>query len=225
VLRDRPDELATRAALTPHSRAEYRACSVWIRDPNREPVDDLETARRVWVCLNQGRAGVLRASGWRHYVNPAGSSSSMPDYLAGYVGRMCPAAERLAGVTLESVAALDLIVKYGREPAALLYVDPPYLGSTRPGTYGKDAYRHELKTEAEHRELAEALRGARAAVVLSGYPSPLYDEQLYPDWHRVTFPASTGQGGTWENRTEVLWSNRPLDTARQRSLFDSEDVS
>jgi hypothetical protein len=31
-------------------------------------------------------------------------------------------------------------------------------------------------------------------------------------WHCVTFPASTGQGGTWAGRTEVLWSNRPLQT-------------
>lgn len=48
------------------------------------------------------------------------------------------------------------------------------------------------------------------AVVLSGYPSDLYDLELYPDWHRHTLPASTGQGGTWANRTEVLWANRPL---------------
>jgi DNA adenine methylase len=34
-------------------------------------------------------------------------------------------------------------------------------------------------------------------------------------------PASTGQGGTWANRTEVLWSNRPLRTD-QPSLFDQE---
>ena len=54
-------------------------------------------------------------------------------------------------------------------------------------------------------------------MVLSGYPSPLYDEELFPDWHRVTFAASTGQGGTWENRTEVLWSNRPLGGL---TLFD-----
>jgi DNA adenine methylase len=47
-------------------------------------------------------------------------------------------------------------------------------------------------------------------VVLSGYPSDLYNRRLYPDWHRTSFPASTGQGGTWANRTEVLWSNRPL---------------
>lgn len=70
-----------------------------------------------------------------------------------------------------------------------------------------------MRAEKDHRELAEALHAARAAVVLSGYPSDLYDNELYADWERVDFAASTGQGGTWANRTEVLWSNRPFTAA------------
>jgi DNA adenine methylase len=65
-------------------------------------------------------------------------------------------------------------------------------------------------TEADHRELAMALHTARAAVVLSGYASDLYDLELYPDWHRLEMAAGTGNGGEWRDRTEVLWSNRSL---------------
>lgn len=72
----------------------------------------------------------------------------------------------------------------------------------------------------EHRELAEVLRAARAAVVLSGYPSPLYDE-LYAGWDRVDLAARTNQGGTDNARTEVIWCNRPLGA--HRSLFDLDD--
>lgn len=60
----------------------------------------------------------------------------------------------------------------------------------------------------ERRELADALHRCRAAAVLSGYPSDLYDCELYANWHRHTMAASTGQRGTWASRTEVLWSNR-----------------
>lgn len=60
------------------------------------------------------------------------------------------------------------------------------------------------------RGLAESLHAARAAVVLSGYPSDLYDRDLYPGWDRHSIATSTGQGGAWDARTEVLWSNRPL---------------
>jgi DNA adenine methylase len=213
VLRSRPTELARACALTPHSRVEYDG-SVGL-----DARDELELARAVFVKLTQGRSGRLKRTGWRHYVDPAGCSVGMPGYLAGYVDRMAPAIERLQNVTLECRPALDVIEKYGAEPDVLLYVDPPYLGSTRAND---NAYRCEMRTEAEHRELAEALHAARAAVVLSGYASDLYDRELYAGWDRHTIAATTGQGGKWQNRTEVLWSNRPLGV--QASLFDALEV-
>jgi DNA adenine methylase len=201
VLRERPVEFERACALTPHSRAEYQTAVDLDAD------NDLELARQVFIKLTQGRSGRLRRTGWRHYVNPAGCSVGMPGYLAGYVERMAPAVERLQHVSLECMPALDIIAKYGVEPDVLLYVDPPYLGSTRAND---NAYRHEMRSEVEHRELAEALHAARAAVVLSGYPSDLYDRELYAGWDRHSMAAGTGQGGKWDNRTEVLWSNRPL---------------
>lgn len=200
VLRDRPTDLARVCALTPHSRAEHRAAY--------EPVtDELEQARRVWVQLTQGRGSIRTSTGWRHYVDPAGSGTSMPDYLQGYIGRITAAAERLAGVSLECQPALEMVERYGRSPNVLLYVDPPYLGSSRVS----GGYVHEMRGEAEHRELAAALRDCRASVVLSGYDSPLYAE-LYDGWHVSRINTMTGQGGTRQDRTEVLWINRaPLD--------------
>lgn len=213
VLRDRTAELERACALTPHSRDEYMAC----RDA--EPVgDELETARRVWLLLTQGRGGTLRGSrtGWRHFVTPRGSSIGMPGYLDGYLARIAPAACRLRQASLESMPAIDLIEKYGNDTEVLLYVDPPYLGSTRG--WG-DNYKHELKTDGEHRDLARALHACTASVVLSGYPSPLYDDELYPTWSRVEIASMTGNGVD-KARTEVLWSNRPIGHAP--TLFDQD---
>lgn len=208
VLRDQPDELARRCALTPHSLAEFQDA-----DDADECVGELEQARRLWVRLTQGRAGVLRRTGWRHFVAPGRSSHAMPEYLAGYVDRMAAVAERLHHVSLECRPALELIQWYGRSPDVLLYADPPYLQSVRCS----GAYRHEMADD-EHHALATALRAAKAAVVLSGYPSPLYDE-LYDGWHRTEMTSGTGQNaGTWGNRTEVVWSNRPFP-AMQADLF------
>ncbi|OXS35416.1 DNA adenine methylase [Streptomyces sp. XY006] len=198
VLRERPTELLRACALTPHGRAELAATF--------EPAaDDLELARRIWSRLAQGRSGTLRNTGWRHYIDPAGSATSMPGYMDGYVDRLAAAAERLHAVSLETLPALTLIGKYGAQPDVLLYVDPPYLGTTRPWSN----YRIEMKTEGEHRELAAALADCRAAVVLSGYDSPLYAE-LYDGWHRYTQQTMTGNATSAKARTEVLWSNRPL---------------
>lgn len=202
VLRDRAADLERVCALTPHARAEHTAACA--------PADDeVERARRVWVRLTQGRAGTLRSTGWRHHQDPGGSSVSMTGYLRGYVTRIAPAAARLAAVSLECRPALEVIGTYGRHPGVLLYVDPPYLGTVRTSTN----YRHEMPAEGEHRQLADALRAARAAVVLSGYDSPLYQD-LYGGWHRAEICTGSGQGGRWSARTEVLWSNRPFGAGR-----------
>lgn len=211
VLRDRPADLIRACALTPHSRDELAAA----HEPVTDPGGELELARRIWCRLAQGRAGTLRNTGWRHYIDPAGSATGMPDYMAAYVDRLAAAAERLRRVSLESMPALDLIAKYGGHEDVLLYVDPPYLGTTRPWSN----YRIEMKGEDEHRELAAALADCKAAVVLSGYASPLYDE-LYDGWHRADHQTMTGNAKTAKDRTEVLWSNRVL--AGRLSLFDDE---
>ena len=198
VLRDQPDALMRMCTLTPHSRAELNLC--------REPMDgltDLEVARRVWSQLAQGRAGRRSRTGWRSYVDGETTTSGMDAYLRGYVRRMPAAAERLARVQLECKPALDVIDLYGRAATTLLYVDPPYLGTTRKSLQ----YLHEMHDDAAHEALSEALNQTRAQVVLSGYHSQLYD-RLYRDWRRVEIAASTQQLGTASaSRTEVIWCN------------------
>jgi DNA adenine methylase len=216
VLRDRPEDLQRVCWLTPHSRAENEMSKDLAAD------DDVELARLVWVRLTQGRGGQMLRTGWRFYQDPRGSHSSMPDYLDAYLGRMAPAAARLRGVTLECGDALRIIERYGEHPRNLLYVDPPYLGSLRTedhrGFRRGSRYAHELLSDDDHRGLAKALDGCRAAVVLSGYDSPLYGE-LFGGWYRAEIATQTGNGGSDRARTEVLWSNRQFP---QGTLFDLE---
>lgn len=203
VLRDKPVELARVCALTPHGRAEHQAAFV-----AEEGIGDVEVARRVWVRINQGRSGTLRKTGWRYYVNPGGTNLSMAGYLEAYVERMAAAAERLHRVSLECRPGLELVEAFGAFDTVCLYVDPPYLGSTR----ASGSYQTEMADEASHAVLLEALLRARAAVVLSGYASDLYDTAL-KGWTRIEIPTLTGQGGTRQERTEVIWSNRQIDAS------------
>ena len=83
----------------------------------------------------------------------------------------------------------------------LFYVDPCYLGSTRASS---TCYLHELRTEQEHRKLAELLHKTRGQVVLSGYRSDLYEE-LYGDWQCFTKESRTASNTT---KIECLWVNR-----------------
>lgn len=211
VLRDRPDELVRACALTPHSRAELTEA----RATDLTGLDDVEVARLVWVQISQARGGTMRSTGWRAYIDPGGTKTSMPGYLDAYVDRMALCARRLHNVSLESRPALEIIAKYGQASRCCLYVDPPYLGTTRSN--GGNGYRLEMRDQERHIELLDALQECRATVVLSGYHSDLYAHAL-AGWDRVEIPTITGQATTNAARTEVLWSNRPIST--QWSLFD-----
>jgi len=80
----------------------------------------------------------------------------------------------------------------------LIYCDPPYLHSTRSSN---TRYRYEY-TESQHKELLTLLRQINTSIILSGYPSQLYND-LLPDWKSYEFQVMT-RGGV---RTEKLWYN------------------
>ena len=83
----------------------------------------------------------------------------------------------------------------GRE---LVYSDPPYLLHTR--TSGR-RYRFDYE-ERDHADLLALLKHLPCPVILSGYPSVLYDEQL-ADWRTLELQVMN-QAGV---RTEKLWFN------------------
>ena len=101
----------------------------------------------------------------------------------------------------------------------LHYVDPPYPKQTRGD--GRDDYAVELSDDG-HRELAKLLRSLKGIVVLSGYACPLYDEELFSDWHRVE-RATPADGA--RPRVEVLRLNASAQSVlesrkAQRTMFD-----
>lgn len=112
--------------------------------------------------------------------------------------------DRLQNVLIEHRDALFLLDKYDRSDT-LFYVDPPYLMSTR--SKKSIMYPFEM-TEEDHIKLAEVLHSRIGMVVLSGYPSQLYDE-LYSDWKTV-LKSSTAQNG--HGRVECLWLSPNIRT-------------
>ena len=94
--------------------------------------------------------------------------------------------------------AADFLTARRFEGHEVIYCDPPYLASTRRR---KRIYVHDY-TEQDHLRLLETLRKLHCRVVLSGYPSHLYDEWLR-DWNTRSFLSKTHNG----LRCEVLWFN------------------
>lgn len=192
TLRDRGDELEEACSLTPHSREEYR-----LAKKGPEPADDIENARQLWLLYCQSISASYEGAGWRA---PGPSRKSPGQHFSRFHERFEGLRERLAHVTLENTDALRLIERFIDDPGTLLYVDPPYLDSTRSG----GEYLHDMSSEIEHEALLQMLRNHKGPVVLSAYQSDLYEE-LLDGWTRIAMDTFTQSG---QERTEILYMNR-----------------
>jgi hypothetical protein len=112
------------------------------------------------------------------------------------------------GDGIQWLERMDSRIEEGDAHDWLVYCDPPYLPETR---VKKRIYKHELTAE-RHVELLRRLNRLDCRVMVSGYPSKLYDQYL-ARWHVETREVVT-RGGTM--RTECLWCN--FDPARAQSL-------
>jgi DNA adenine methylase len=109
-------------------------------------------------------------------------------------------AGREPGTSAIAGDALKILPRLGLGPDALAYCDPPYLLSTRSG---RRYYQHEL-SEPDHDRLLAVLQELPCRVMLSGYPSELYDRELR-SWRCQLYRMRT-RGKTV---TEALWCNFP----------------
>lgn len=86
---------------------------------------------------------------------------------------------------------------------AVIYCDPPYVHSTRTSRHG---YKFEM-TDEQHASLLALLQEMPCHVLLSGYPSKLYAQEL-KSWRCISYRTRT-RGRTL---TECLWCNFPEPT-------------
>jgi DNA adenine methylase len=201
VLRDRESaaELRRLLALTPWARGEFEAS--YERSP-----DPVEQARRTIVRCFMAHGSTSRRrgrTGFRAGSHPGRRGGGFGDWR-GYHDALDSFTDRLHGVVIESRAAVDVIARYDASDA-LIYADPPYPVDTRSSIRcdgdTERAYAHDLSDD-DHRELAGVLHQSRAAVIVSGYPCRLYDDELYAGWRREERKARADGGRA---RTEVVW--------------------
>jgi DNA adenine methylase len=214
-------DLVRACQLTPYARDEF----VLAYEATDNP---LELARRTAVRsgMGFGSASVTSSStGFRTDTRRKHGTAQhvWVDYPAG----LRAIGERFAGVLVENRPAVDVMRQHDGSDT-LHFVDPPYVKSTRKlggNGYGR-CYRHEMSDE-QHVELLEVLTALDGMVVLSGYPSKLYDEQLH-GWERHTTKARVSSGRGTAVRTEVVWLNPACSAALERGrggLFAAEEAA
>jgi DNA adenine methylase len=210
VLRDQdmfPD-FYNRACLSPYSRQEWLFC----RDHLNDDPDPVERARRFFVVARFSFSGLIGSS---FGICVTGSKGGMVQKASAYQGVLAilpRLSERMISVLIENRDFRDIIRLYDTE-STFFYLDPPYVPETRRN----GAYKHEMTSE-DHGLLVEMLCGIKGKVMLSGYPSELYDSLGWrkQEWTvtcnaagrtRASGLQGVGKVSKLQQRTECAWMN------------------
>lgn len=209
-LRDVPDQLLRMVTLTPYARSEYELAKTAV-----EGETPLERARRYLVnamMTVNGSAGSAHAGfSFSDSYTRGGVEARVNRWLK-LPQRLELVAQRLKGIELLQLDAIDVLDAHAHEPQTLVYLDPPYLMDRRHG------YRVDANDMDFHERLLTAARHARCMVLVSGYSNPLYTKLLTPSdgWLSTSLRTTTrGTSGVDSARTEMLWMNSAFVAAKQ----------
>lgn len=223
VLRDMPDEFIRQANLIPYSREVHKDAKKVLKYPlDAIENTDLAKALDFFILCRQSMSGDM-TGGWSHgkKTNPIGGWLSAIERLPEIVERLC-------GVQVENMNAIECIKKYD-STSTFIYTDPPYYTDSRVSSVvksghgykqkAKSGYRAELPS-SEHFNLLKQLHKCNGYVLLSGYHCKMYDDFFdeHEDWEvidlEVVCQAAVvhGEGKLKEGykRVEVLWKNEAL---------------
>jgi DNA adenine methylase len=186
--------------MTLHSEAEWEAARDLLATEEPDPV---RRAVALFTCCRQSISARMK-----HYqpvtrTRLRGGREGEVNAWWGAVDGLEAVHRRLQSIRVLCRDAVDVIKQEDAE-ATLFYCDPPYVHETRTA---RKVYAHEM-TEADHRRMLDVLRACKGRVILSGYPSALYDTFL-SGWGRREIPRPNNASGGKKKRlmTEVLWFN------------------
>lgn len=197
--------------ITPYARAEFELAWQATDDP-------VERARRLIIRAQMGfgSAGASKSTtGFR--IDTARAYGTAQQLWQRYPEHLAAVSKRLTGVLIENRAAEEVLLAHDA-PDTLHYIDPPYMHDTRVNGSAKGRYyRHEM-SDREHAELLANLKNLCGFVVVSGYPSKLYQTEL-AGWTMNTTTARIAAGRGGSVRKECLWLNPAcMDALHLRGL-------
>ena len=123
-------------------------------------------------------------------------SKSTSDFLS-MVDKLPEIHNRLSSVIIEHKDIFDLVDKWDK-PNVFMYLDPPYVKSTRLSSQN---YEVEM-TDEQHERLVDRLLECQCKVLISGYDNPIYDK-LSICFTKKSFSAPNNK----TNAIETIWKN------------------
>jgi DNA adenine methylase len=188
------------------SESEWRDAQAYLDNATGKPnrAEMVERATRFFVLCRQSMSGRC------HEFSPltrtrtrCGMSEQAASWLKA-VENLPAVHNRLKRVVILNRPAVE-VIRSQDGPGVLFYLDPPYLPDVRAD---KKTFGNFDMTVNQHEELLDAIIGLQGMVMISGYPSPLYDTRLAA-WSRREFdlPNNAGTGEHKRRMREVVWMN------------------
>ena len=168
--------------------------------------NDLSLLDRAYYYFYVNRTSVNAIGGFSiNTVIRRNISKSTSDYLSAIDG-LEEYNKRLSNVIVTNKNAIDVIKKYDRE-STFIYLDPPYVQSTRT----EARYECDM-TDEQHMELLNTILTCKSKILISGYDNDLYNILTDNGWNKFVFDIKTTDGKNRpKTKTEVLWYNYNLE--------------
>ena len=158
-IRNDYDAFIAQIENVPCSREEFYC----FQEQLKTETEPLQRAVMWYAVTNMSLRGMFRSTHNEGRVSRAVTFKNKTD-------RLYEIRDRLRNVVIENKDFEYILDMYNRDDT-FFYLDPPYLPETRTNT---NYYTHEMTYE-DHEKLLDILKGIKGKVMLSGYPSELYD--------------------------------------------------
>lgn len=172
------------------------------RSPEFDNLPDFDRAVITYIVRRMSRGGLAGTFSWSKRVAADGTGAEEKAYWT-MLDQIPIISQRLSNVLCFNKYAISIIQEYDSEKT-LIYLDPPYPKQTR---VFQNAYLKEM-TDDQHIELATAVKTAKSKIIISSYPSPLY-EQLFSGWRTEShlIPNHSSHERVKDLKQEQLWFN------------------
>lgn len=210
---------------TPFSREEF----CYLKGKHCTPdQDEVLWAYRFFYIASSCRNGIVYPNPiWFTSANQTPRTEEAPDYYQKQIQNLKWVKERFKRVYVEHLDFQTLVEMYD-SPNTFFYMDPPYLKETRRDH--KPGFAEDNMNLEDHIRLLHTLLHAKGKVLLSGYPSELYDQMLLPQgWNKREFHTKVNSSNiklkhyAVPHSVECVWFNYPAPNPSLEQLWRAEE--
>lgn len=202
VLRDSFEEFADKLKKIVYDEETYLYHKSVYFSKEFPALPPVEHAITTYVARRMSRGGVVRNFSWSKRKAKDGTPQEVNSWNT-MLNVLPVISERLQGVQILQKNAFEVIQMHDSSDT-LFYLDPPYLKSSRKKTK-ENVYLEEMEEDG-HLQLAEMVNNLQGTVILSGYPSEMY-QKYYGDWELIEkeVPSHASHTKKKEKQMECLW--------------------